>query len=94
MNCWRASERERVRFLNIASHPSDLSIHMLSVAVQPEVGELPPQTVVLQYIQHPGHLAEDQDTRPLLQESWQELVQHTHLATVDHQMSVSGEWWP
>lgn len=69
-----------------------LPVHVLSVPIQPEVGELPPQAVVLQDVQHAGHLAEYEHPGALLLEPRQQLVQDAHLAAVDHQMSVCREW--
>ena len=39
-----------------------LSVHMLSVSVQSEVREFPPETVILQDVQHARHLTEDEHT--------------------------------
>ena len=43
-----------------------LPIHMGCVPVEATVGVLPPETVVLQDVQHARHLAEDEDTVSLL----------------------------
>lgn len=68
-----------------------LPVDMCSVAIKSIVGEILPQTIVLQHIQHTCHLAEDEDSRPLLLETREELVQDAHLPAVDHQVSVRGE---
>lgn len=64
---------------------------MLRVPVQPEVGELLPETVILKYVQHASHLAENEHPGPLLFEPGEELVQDTHLAAVDNQVGVGRE---
>lgn len=45
-------------FLVKASH---LSLLMWGLTVQATVAVVPPHAVVLQDVQHPGHLAEDED---------------------------------
>lgn len=57
---------------------------MLCVTIKPVIGMLSPQAVIFQYVQHPCHLAEDEDTGALLLEPREELIQYTHLATINH----------
>lgn len=70
-----------------------LSVNVLRVPIQSEVGVVLPETVVLQNVKHSSHLAEDEHTRAFLLEPRKKLVQDTHLPTVDDQVSVSGEGW-
>lgn len=46
-----------------------LSFLVSGLTVQPAVTVVPPHAVILQNVQHPGHLAEDQHTGP-----WEEKV--------------------
>ena len=68
-----------------------LSVHMLGVAVQPEVRVLPPEAVVLQDVQHARHLTEDEHAGAFLLEARQQLVQGTHLAAIGNQVVVRGK---
>ncbi len=55
---------------------------MRRVPVQATVLVVPPQTVVLQNVQHTSHLTEYENTRTLLFEPREQLVQHYQLTTV------------
>ena len=68
-----------------------LSIHVSSVSIEPKVVMLSPEAVVLQDVQHSSHLAEDEHSRALLLQLGEQLVQHTHLPTVEDKMGVRGE---
>ena len=64
---------------------------MSCISIEPEVVVLPPEAVVLQDVQHSSHLAEDEDSRSLFLQLGQQLVQHTHLTTVEDKVGVSSE---
>lgn len=53
-----SSNYTNLLFLVKASH---LSLLMWRLTVQTTVAVVPPHAVVLQDVQHPGHLAEDED---------------------------------
>lgn len=66
---------------------------MWCLSIQTTVVIVLPETVVLQNVQHPGHLAEDEDPGVLGLQTRQQLVQQHHLASVVHQMLVCCVWW-
>ena len=61
-------------------------------AIDTAVLEVAEDAVVLENVQHATHLREDQDPASLLLHAHEELVQHDHLARVDHEVLVRGVW--
>lgn len=51
-------------------------------------------TIILQYIQHPRHLCEDENSAPLLHQLGQQPVQDQQLGGVLDQMLVCSVWRP
>ena len=80
-NCW-----------NLALLCTDLSFLMRRLTVQTAVVVPPPLAVILQNIQHPGYLTENQNPRILCFQSNKQFIQKNHLSSVVNQVLVRCVW--